>query len=298
MAAAGGLFAEYGLDVEIIESPPGAQRVKLVAGGKADFGLTALTYFLQALADDPDLPARFVSVVHQRNSIAAIVLADADMAVPADLVGRRLGGPPGEVGLGWLVREHQAALNRLGLDESKLIAMNYGDALAALGRGDVDAVATLHELLPLVARRTTRALRAISFGIGTYASGLVAGDSVAADVVTRMQLAVGAALERQRAEPERGLDELVRRYPEVNPEDAVDSWSLLEPYVFTGDAPGAMTAVGWQRTLAYASSVHRLPLPPLRAVWRGEAHRPPATRRRPGSTKTGGGIGRLDPAAM
>ena len=50
-AAADGLFAEPGLEVELAESAAGSQRVKQLAEGAGDFLLSATLHHLQALAE-------------------------------------------------------------------------------------------------------------------------------------------------------------------------------------------------------------------------------------------------------
>ncbi|MFP5376986.1 MAG: ABC transporter substrate-binding protein, partial [Acidimicrobiia bacterium] len=74
-AGASGLFASYGLDVEILDPAPGPENVRRVAAGRSDFCLTSVTHFLAARATSGPLGARFAAVVVQRSPMAGIVAA-------------------------------------------------------------------------------------------------------------------------------------------------------------------------------------------------------------------------------
>ena len=210
-----------------------------------------------------ELAARFAAVVHQRSPIAAIVSADSELRSPSDLPGSRVSEGRG---LDWLAREYRAATSRVG--PSEMVPMSYSEAPDALSRGEVDVIVTFAELLPRIERRAGIPLRAIDLHIEGYASGLVAGDHVPDELVRRMAAAVSAALEQQRRDPKQGVDELVRRYPEVDPAEALQSWTLLEPYVFTGVVPGSMTREGWEKTIGRAAAAHSLPLVRAETVYR------------------------------
>lgn len=243
----------------------------MLAAGGGEFGLAPIIYYMQALAEEGDLPVRYIAPVHKRNSIAGLVRADSSLNVAADLEDRMVGGPVGGAGLGWLMTEYGAAMVDAGLRSPRVMAMAYPEAINALREGRIDAVPNLAELLPLVQRRAGVPLRAIPFGASVYSSGLLASDSVSADVVASMQAAVAATMERQRVEPTRGWDELVRRYPDVHPDDAVDSWRRLEPFVFVGDEqPGRASGDGWDRSLHYTAAVHGLSPPQTSSTWRTE----------------------------
>ncbi len=151
---------------------------------------------------------------------------------------------------------------------SEMVPVTYSEAPDALRRGEIDVIVTFAELLPRIERRARVPLRAIDLELGGYASGVVAGDHVPDDLVRRMAAAVSAALEQQRRDPKQGVDELVRRYPEIDPGEALQSWALLEPYVFTGVVPGSMTREGWEKTILHAAAVHALPLVPAEVVYR------------------------------
>lgn len=227
-----------------------------VAAGGADFCLTSLAHYLRARTADADLAARFVAPVVRRTPMAGLVAASSAMTVPADLSGRRVGGPPDSR----LVAEYQACLAHLGLAPSVLVPTDYAEAPAALGRGDVDIVPDFVDLIPRTRRQAGVPVRAVPFGFELYSSGLVAADRVPLDVVLRMLEAVAEALERQRKEPRAGLAELDRRYPEVDPAEALEGWSLVEPNIFTGPRPCVSEPDTWESSVRFTSRALGLPM--------------------------------------
>jgi hypothetical protein len=104
----------------------------------------------------------------------------------------------------------------------------------------------------------------------TYASGLVAGDSLPVDLIEQMRTAILAALERQRSDPFSGLSALCERYPEVDPADALEGWRLVEPSIFTDAGLGSMESARWRFTMEHLSRAHCLGLSPPETVYRAE----------------------------
>jgi hypothetical protein len=119
-------------------------------------------------------------------------------------------------------------------------------------------VADYEDLLPRARRHSGMEVRSVPLGLDVYSSGLVAADRLPAELVERVTGAVLATLERQRHDPDRGLDEVVARCPRVVPDDAREGWRLVEPRIFTGERPGSMTDDGWAATIVYISRAHGL----------------------------------------
>lgn len=261
---ANGLFAAHDLDVDVLEPAGGPDNIQRVAEGGADFCLTSVAHYLKARARFGDLPARFVAMVVQRSPMAALVAAGSPFTQPADLPGARLGGPAD----GGMVLEYQASLRRLGLGPSQLVPMDYREAWTALADGRVDAVADYVDIQPRLRRLAGIEVRAVPFGLDVYSSGLVAADRLSDERVAGMRDALVAALETQRAHPADGMDALLRRYPDVAPEAALEGWSLIEPYIFTDAPAGSMDAERWADTIEFAASAHGLPAPAPESVYR------------------------------
>jgi NitT/TauT family transport system substrate-binding protein len=89
-----GFFAEAGLDVTITPGSGTVDVLKLVAGGRADFGIADATGMMITVAQET-LPVVAVAAIHQRTVAAIIGLDGGGLATPADLVGKTIGDPPG-----------------------------------------------------------------------------------------------------------------------------------------------------------------------------------------------------------
>ena len=235
-----------------------------MAAGGSDFCLTSVTHYLTARAQAGDLPARFAAVVVRRSPMAGLVPADSALDTPEDLAGRRLGGPEQSR----LVAEFRAGMDELGLAPPELVPVDYALAPAAMARGEVDMVCDFVDLLPRVRRQAGVPVRAVPLGLDVYSSGLVAADRLSDDVVARMQAAVAAALEAQRADPEAGLDELARRYPDADPLEALEGWALAEPNIFTSSPLLSSDPQTWARTVTHIAGAHGLPAPEPATVYR------------------------------
>lgn len=265
-AAAGGLFAEHGFDVEMLEPPPGGgvDSVIRTADGGTDFCLTSVGYYLMARARVPGLSARFIAVVGRRSPIAGLVAADSPMRAPSDLGGRRVGAVAGDA----LAAQYEAALAARGVAAPVRVPVTYAEAPSAVARGDIDVVADFADLVPRARRWSGIEMRAIPVGLAHYASGVVAGDHVPDEQVEAMQAAVAAALERQRAEPETGIEQLLARCPDVEAADALEGWSIAVPTIFADAPAGSMDHAAWEATIAFTAGVHDVAAPPAATVYR------------------------------
>jgi ABC-type nitrate/sulfonate/bicarbonate transport system substrate-binding protein len=265
---ADGLFADHDLDVEILDPPTGGGRENTlrVASGGADFCLTGVTYYLLARREaGAGLGARFAAVLHQRSPLAAIVAAESEIAGPADLAGRRVARSEAT---GWLPDELVGALAERGIDPPVIVPVAYGEPPRALGRGTVDMMATFLDTTSQQQPTSGIATRAIHVGGEIYASGLVVADRVADDVVGRMVLAVRTAFEHQQRDPDGGIEQFCRRFPETRPERARETWELLAPFVFTGPPVGSMEPARWAATIAWLRGVHRFDVLDAASVYR------------------------------
>ena len=262
-----GHVASRDLSVSLLEPEGGPDNIRRVAEGGADACITSVNHYVNAYHGSGSLPARFVAVVSQRHPIAALVRSDSPVNVPADLSGLRLAGSRKDT----LTRELLAGLSYLGVPPPTLVDVPYAEAPAALGSGAVDAVADYADLVPRVRRQCGTEVRAIRAGAPVYATGLVAADRLDDEVVGALRGGLVEALEQQRADPSLALDDLVARYPDVSPAEALEGWAYAEECIFTGAPPGEMTAHRWQQTLEHVTRTHGWPVPPVEELYRPAA---------------------------
>ena len=265
-AARDGLFERHGLAVDLLEpADSGVDNITRVADGGADFTLTSVAYFVKASAQRSDLAARFAAVITQRSPMAAVVLEESPITSLDALPAARVGGR----GHGGLHTEYLGALAHLGFAPSPVLDVDYDDAPAALRDGVIDVMGDFVDLQPKI-RRIAGPVRALPFGIDVYASGLVAADRLPLELVQRVRDALIEALTQHRAAPELAVDALLARYRDVDTDDALEGWRLVEPLIFAGSGVGSMTREGWERSLDYSSHVHGVPTPAVDAAVRAE----------------------------
>ncbi|MGI8624135.1 MAG: ABC transporter substrate-binding protein [Solirubrobacteraceae bacterium] len=290
-AAEGGLFAEQGLDVELVPAASAPDyslsgfttRVKAVAAGNADFALTSVVYLLAAQTETAGrLPVRFVATCHQRNPIVGVVREDSGLRAPQDLPGARAA----RWSMPWYAQEYAGALSHMGLGAPEIVD-TPGDLDRALGAGEIDVIPTwmddtthtwMQDMM-LYHLGSGFGVRAIPLDIPVYSTGLVAADRLPLEVVCGMRDAFAAGHELQREQPELGLDAFRRHFPRVSEEHARANWRLYEPYAFDGVPSTSMNAERWQDTIAYAAEAHGLSTIPPERMYRPEFLAPALTAR-------------------
>jgi ABC-type nitrate/sulfonate/bicarbonate transport system substrate-binding protein len=277
-AEASGLFAEHGLDVELVRPPrrrpaggavppapvaepagaalsPPAEPAPAEEQPRPDFAVTAVQSRLKARARQPDRPqSRFVAVVHQHSPLAGFVKVDSPLRFPADLAGARVAASTSP----WFDLEYDAGLEAMGIEPPVRVPRRDDGVRLSLADDEVEVIGSWDEAIAVIRHRAGVPVRSIPFGPQVYTTGVVAAEHVRPDVVARMVAALRAAFEQQRDEPELGLEELCRRFPAVDADGALEEWSVLEDYVFAGGQPLAMTDVQWEATIAHAARTYGL----------------------------------------
>jgi NitT/TauT family transport system substrate-binding protein len=89
-----GFFDQAGLDVTITPGTGSVDVLKLVAGGRADFGIADFTATAITVAKEK-LPVTTVAAVQQRSLAAIVALEGGGIGTPADLAGKKIGDQPG-----------------------------------------------------------------------------------------------------------------------------------------------------------------------------------------------------------
>lgn len=277
---ADGLFAKHHLGVEIVdpESGRGPDNILRVAEGERDFCLTSVHHYLTALNKvGGQLLARFVAVVVRHSPLAVIVSEDAGLVGTSELHRLRVAAssdkPHGA--------EFLATLRARGDEPPEVVPLGSEETGSAIANGDLDGLVGFIDALPRWRRLSDRPLRAVPVGLPVYASGLVAADHVSEDVVGRMRTALIAALQSQRDSPDTGVTDLVARYPGIVPEEAVEGWRLIEPYIFGEEEAGTMNVDEWRETLGFLCAARGLPTPAAEQVHRIEFSAEPAVPRPP-----------------
>ncbi|MEU3641856.1 ABC transporter substrate-binding protein [Lentzea sp. NPDC034063] len=89
-----GFFEEAGLDVTITPGTGSVDVLKLVAAGRADFGVADFTATAITMAKEK-MPVTVLAAIQQRSLAAIVALEGNGISTPADLVGKKIGDQPG-----------------------------------------------------------------------------------------------------------------------------------------------------------------------------------------------------------
>lgn len=89
-----GFFASRGLDVTITPGTGSVDVLKLVAAGRADFGVADFTATAITLSKER-LPVTTIAAIHQKSLAAIVALEGSGISTPADLVGKKIADQPG-----------------------------------------------------------------------------------------------------------------------------------------------------------------------------------------------------------
>lgn len=271
-AADNGVFADHGLEVEFVDcvKTPGGSLLNwsamstAVADGEADLALTSVAYHHAGQsAADGKLAARFAAVFHQRNPIAALVVSDSPLESQEDL-----SGPTVARSGSWYVEEFDGALSEAGLEPLNIVDPPP-DGRAALASGEIDLIPGWVDMPPSYSRDGLE-IRAIPLDVDAYATGLVAADRLAPELVGRVLDALIAGYELQRDRPELGIDALRSRFPSISEDHLRTAWSVFEAYAFDDAGPLSMDAERWRRTIEYTAATHNLPSLPAEQMYRPE----------------------------
>src|SRR6266571_821706 len=261
-AAETGIFAEHGLEVEIVDPVPGPANARAVAAGRYEFCLTSVAHYLTAKREHDGVDAKFVLMVARRPHHAVFFLDGRPAAH-----GRPIQGFDDLGGVTLLgsrespfVREYLALADRLGAQPGEVVELPYEHVMEALAAGDGDLAVDFLDLRPTfervaAERGTVGALPLYEAGADAYGSGLVAGTWLIEsrpETVRRMVAALVEALLAAREDPTPGIAPMRARFPEFDPEHAVAGWRAGDPLVFgASGALGSMDRAGWERTLAH-----------------------------------------------
>jgi putative hydroxymethylpyrimidine transport system substrate-binding protein len=244
------LFAEAGLDVEIVVPSDPTTVLQTVGAGRDTFGISYHSEVLFAREQEVPVVSIAALVQHPLNSL--MVLEDSPIQTPADLEGRSVavtGLPADEAFLETMLREAG-----LSLDDVELINVGY-DLLPSVFSGRADAVIGVywtHETI--LAEREgypVRYLRVEEWGVPDYYElVLVTGESVLDEDGEMVRALLGAlqqGYEGAIADPEGALDLLIAESPDLVSEVELEGLDLLMPlWTENGTIPfGLQTAERW-----------------------------------------------------
>ncbi|MEO3856675.1 ABC transporter substrate-binding protein [Acrocarpospora sp. B8E8] len=236
-----GYFKEAGLDVDIKPGTGTVDAMKLLAGGRADFGIGDFTGTLITTAKEK-LPVIAVGMVHQNSLAAIIALEEGGISTPKDLEGKTIGDQPGSTVQVTFPVYAKAA----GIDASKVkFVPGAPPALPQLlASGSVDAIGQFVVGRGLI-EKAAQGKKAVVLPYGEvlpdlYGNALLTSSTMAKEkpeVVKRFMAALFKGLEYSIANPEESGEILKKYQPTQNPEVAAAEVRAMAPYVAAQGQP-------------------------------------------------------------
>lgn len=230
-----GYFEQAGLDVAITPGTGSVDVLKLVAGGRADFGIADFTATAITVAKEK-LPVTTVAAVHQKSLAAIVALEGGGISKPADLVGKKIGDQPGSTNQVMFPVYAKAA----GIDPAKVqFVPSAPPALPQLlAAGQVDGIGQFVIGKPLI-EAAAKGRKAVVLPYGDlvpdlYGNALVTSKEIAsgkADLVAKFRDALLKGLQYSIEHPDEAGRILKKYQPTQDAGVASAEIGLMAPYV-------------------------------------------------------------------
>ncbi|OQB15237.1 MAG: putative thiamine biosynthesis protein [Firmicutes bacterium ADurb.Bin193] len=245
-----GYYAEVGLDVEIIQ-PPEDGAVALVAGGKADFGVSFQEEIAFALDADEPMPVTAVAAILQHNTSGIISLKDKGITSPKGLEGKKYAT--------WDMPVEKAILKSViesdggSFDKVKMIPSTVTDVITAL-QTNVDAVWIYYGWDGVAAEvkgldTNYFDFRSINPVLDFYTPILISGNDFLknnGETAKKFLAATAKGYEYAVANPKEAAECLVRNAPETDLEIAIKSQEFLSgEYIAEAEKWGVIDPERW-----------------------------------------------------
>jgi NitT/TauT family transport system substrate-binding protein len=244
LAQQNGLYADAGLDVTI-EYKSGADLVRLVADGQAEFGVTDATDVM--ISRTAGIPIKYAATLYQLFPVALIGGKGSVPADPAELAGTRI-GTPGQFGSSW--HALLALLDAGGLTADDVTIREYPqfNQVDGLLNGDVDLITGFrnNEPLRLAAQGVDTDLLTVEQFAPLPGPGVIVGDDLLSsdpDLVQRFIDATASAMTQVAADPQVGLDAAVVAVPAIASDKATALAVLTATVELWTQAAGGVSSV-------------------------------------------------------
>ena len=254
-----GIFEEHGIDLTVNAGNGSGNTVQQVAQNNTDFGWVDTPPLLNGISSG--MPVKSIGVFLQTGPSSVEFFADQGISEPADLVGKTVGGTPGDAMYGtfpaWL------EINGVNPDDVTVVNVDAAGKIAALSEGQVDAIQGFyHDQAPTIANQTGREVDALpfaEFGMNLLGLGLIANERTIEEDPELVQAMFDATAESFLAaqeDPEAAVAAMAAAADQAPPEEVMLSQLETTLELLSLDeapAPGVNTAEQWEETLTFLS---------------------------------------------
>lgn len=216
-----GYFKAEGLDVEIDQGEGSSAPVSKIASGAYDAGFGDINALIDFASKKPAEAPIGVYMMYNTPPFTIVVKKDSAIKSPKDLEDKTLGGPGNDGAL----KLFPAFAKVADLDQSKISITNMAPNLREqmLMRGQVDAVFgyinTVYFSAKLIGIDPAKELRFIKYGdhgMDLYSNTVMVSQKLAKEkpeAVKGLLRAINRAIHDTLADPEAGLDAVMKREP-------------------------------------------------------------------------------------
>ncbi len=214
-----GWYKEEGLEVNIVPGKGSGDVVKKVDVGSAEFGIVDTGVLIVARAQGAKV--KIVSMLFDKSPYCMWMWKDSGINSPKDLVGKKIGAPPGDAQR--TIFPALAAANGFDADKVTFVNISPEAKFSALASKQVDVVFDYYSGAPFfykaLGQDNTKFMMFADYGVDVYSNALVVTDKYAKENGPLIKRFVKASLrgwEFALKNPEAAIDILAKYRPEID----------------------------------------------------------------------------------
>ncbi|MFT6556342.1 ABC transporter substrate-binding protein [Sneathiella sp.] len=246
-----GYYEKEGLSLTITPGGPNVDGVASVASGRAQVGQLSSSPSLM-LARSAGIPIKCVAAGYQQHPFTYFSLKKNPIKTPQDMVGKTIGTQ----GTARILLRAMLAKHDIAYDDVNVVVM--GGDMGPLMNGQVDAVSgwqsNINALNILGDQRVD--MRLWDSGIQLYANPFYVTDETLQQHSDKVEAFVRATAKGWgwvHANPQKAVELLVKRYPNLNLESERKAVDVILKYVFNEETKtggwGTMKAINWEQQI-------------------------------------------------
>lgn len=231
-----GYYKAEGVEIEVVRGFGAGNTAKEVAAGSVPFGDADTAALI--VGRSKGWKSKVVAMKYETAALAYYTLKGSGIKEPKDLMGRRVGEPPG----GAMRVLFPALAEANGFDMSKVIfiSMTPAATIPSLLAGKVDAIGMYTSSSPVLvhtARKEGKEVQGIvwaDFGIKIYGNSLQVLDKLAAEKPALVRGVVGATMKGylwSLKKPEEATAIFLRFLPSANREIILDQFAIFRKHM-------------------------------------------------------------------
>jgi NitT/TauT family transport system substrate-binding protein len=254
-----GLYAQEGIDLEIISGSGSADSVKTLGTRAVELALVDALVLIQAR--EQQLPAVAVAAYYQRTPISIISPAAKPLKSAQEMLGKKIGSKKGSATSQGLTVFLEA--NNIKAEQLQLVDIGFGVQPLLVGQVDALMGFTMNE--PIEAEGAGMAVHEIMVadaGVKAYGLTIAANERFLkeqGDVVKAFLRATKKAMEETSKDPAGAVAILAKAVPELNQERELKVLKRTIPIWNSADTKanglGWHSEAGWQQTLQTVTSL-------------------------------------------